>query len=168
MAQYGRPNSTIQWLGWSAVGAANREDCLNEVVPNEDVNYIRCVDAGPDTYECGLTNVVDPGVHTGHIFRFRFRRDAGLAQRCVAHFYQGALYIAQSGTIAATDNYQTVETTLTAVQAALITDYTDLRIWIISNNMGVGDTLRVTWVELEVPDAVIAPTVTTNPASGVT
>jgi len=160
MAQYARPNSTPRAGPWTAYGAATLHECIDEVTPNDDTDYITVHDGsvGSDYCKIGLSAVADPEVHTGHIVRFRVKSGGGSAHRGITELYQGSTGIASGlcGTWSYTGSWATFECTLSEADAAKITDYSDLFLLFWTNNFSTGDVGRITWAELEVPDALAA------------
>jgi hypothetical protein len=147
--QYARPDGTITAGAWSVSGAPSHHEAIDESSPNGDTDYIQA--SANTTAEVSLTGVTDPGVDTGHVIRFN-----SLVQRTGStvevQLYQGAVPIASTGPrIHASSNiYETFAYTLSAGEAGTITDYSDLRLRIISSIDR--RSVRVTWAELEVSD----------------
>ena len=150
-AQFGRPNSTISAGSWTAVGAPQLWQTVDEVTANDDTDYAEA--AVNTTAEFGLSSVPDPGVSTGHIVRWRYKpAGAGTGEYIVVNLYQGATLIRSSGNISGTRGvYNDASFTLTNAEADSITNYGDLRLMINTTNLGGGESMRVTWLELEVP-----------------
>ena len=152
MAQFARPDSDLSTGGWTAQGQTNLYECVDEETANDDTDYILA--EGDTTCELGLSDVNDPNSSTGHIIRFRIKSTGSKApERCQVDLYQGTTLIASTGTQSSRDAYSSFEYTLTAIEADSIGNYADLRFKIISSNLDTGETMRCTWVELEVPDA---------------
>lgn len=155
MAQFARPDSDISTGSWTGSYTA-----IDEVTAS-DADFITSDDnTSPDTFECGLSNVTDPVSSTGHIVRWRWRKEAtgGHTINPVVRLMQGATTIA-SKTVAAFDTATFTDDsfTLSGAEADSITDYTDLRLQFER----AGDTggspsgrrfLEVSWAELEVPN----------------
>lgn len=70
--QFARPDSDIGVHGSiNPVGAATQWDCVNEEDADDEATEV--VLAGNADYNCGLTNLTDPGKSGGHSIFFRFR-----------------------------------------------------------------------------------------------
>ena len=153
-AQFGRPDGTVSAGSWTAVGAATLHEATDEVTANDDTDYADAAGVNT-TAELSLSNVTDPVSSTGHIVRWRYKpAGSAAAERIVVDLYQGTTLIRTSGNVTGTRGvYNDASFTLTATEADSITDYTDLRLKINTTNLGASESMRVTWLELEVPDA---------------
>ena len=166
MSQFERPDADISVNGWiNQVSGSVLWSAIDEVVaddtdfiqsPNDPVN-VAC--------EVRLSDVVDPVSSTGHILRFRIGKNTTSGKQIDLNvaLMQGGTTIASFNRVGiGTTN--TVVTTLSAAQADLITDYTNLSVRFTANVSGNGATrsARVYWVEFEVPD--VAGPVTLQPA----
>jgi hypothetical protein len=128
--QFARPDSDINLGSWTDQDG-NTTDlyaAIDEETPS-DADYVKDpVQATPDTLEEGLSDVTDPGIHTNHVVRYRYRKQGGTKTA------QLKVYLMQSSTEIASwthsdvpETWTTAQQTLTEVQAGNITDYTDLR-----------------------------------------
>lgn len=149
MAQYGRPGSDVSTGAWAATPLYEKID----EATCSDADYVQSANnPSSDTFECGLSSVSDPGVHTGHVLRCRVvgsgtgTIDFGL--------YQGSTAIATYGATAWPASFTTWTLNLSEAQAGNITDYADLRVRVIAHKTSGGLAYaRCSWAELEAPDA---------------
>lgn len=131
--QYARPDSDITDGNWvnESLSNTNLYASIDETIAN-DSDYIQSSTspAPVDITEIGLSNVTDPTVHTGHIVRYRYKKDAagGDAINLVVRLMQGSTEIASWQHMDITDSYQVAAQVLTTTQAGNISDYTDLRL----------------------------------------
>ncbi len=151
MAQYGRPGSDIT-TGWTTTPLWSK---IDEVSP-DDADFITGTGA-TKTAEVKLSSVADPGDHTNHVWSLRLKATgSSAAEKCTVTLYQG------STSIEVLINNQTIVRnafnlwTGTLVNAANISDYTDLRFRLVTGGSnGAAETIDCSWIELSVPD--IAP-----------
>ena len=151
--QFARPNSDISIGGWTddAGGTTNIYTVIDD---NTTTEYIEALNGTNTTGQFGTTNVDDPGVGTGHIIRFSMQGTGnGAPERCRVQLYQGGTQIADTGNFTNRGSWGTKSYTLSEAEANSITDYTDLRFYVISSNLGGTEDMWVAWVELEVPEA---------------
>ncbi len=155
MVQIARPDSDISQGGWSLEGSAAEGtvwESLDEVTANDGVDYIESL-AADDTCEVGLSNVTDPGGNTGYWLRLQIRGEgSGGPERCAIALFEGATQRAISGNFTSRAAWALQSYQLTTGEADSITAFTDLRIKLISDNLGGGETMWVTQAFLEVPD----------------
>jgi hypothetical protein len=163
--QYARPDGTNSAGGWTYSGASSLHEAVNE--PNaDDSNYMSAT--SDTTAELSLSSITDPVVHTGHVIRFRILSIGGGAkERCQVQLYDGANPIGSSAAEQSRDAYGTFTYNVLEAEATNISSYANLSVRIVSSSVGGGEEVRLSWVELEVPDAtgaaaptVILPTVT--------
>lgn len=160
MAQFSRPDNDDTIDVWSDEGGGTTDifQSIDEVTAN-DSDFVRS-DTTPDAgeeYFAGMSTVIDPGVSTGHILRWRYHKDvaAGRTIQMRLILRDGSTTIVvrlftNVSDIVAQDTY-----TLSTSEADSITDYSNLNVRIDAIRTGGGGPRRgqVTWVELEVPDA---------------
>lgn len=132
MAQFGRPEADI--TAWASGTFAD----LDEASPS-DAEFIAS-DSAPasDTAEYRFSDMEDPLASTGHLVRYRYRKDAafGAQINLTVSLRQGAG--TQIATWSHTDisaDWSTAEQTLTAGEADAITDYADLRIRFVADQV---------------------------------
>jgi hypothetical protein len=176
MSQFALPDADLSNGSFFGVPAAPLNLWQN-LDDNSETDYIEssgwdAADAGVDSIQHSLSNVLDPGVSSGHILRLRWSAPTynGSSYTVQIGLYQGApfngILIALSASVvsAAQATPTTLAYTLTAAEADSITDYTDLTISItIADNGGAnaGD-FRAYWAELEVPST--GPAIKKQPA----
>lgn len=132
MAQFARPDSDVTIGTWTPTPLYQQ---IDEVTPS-DVDYIESAkNPVNDTCEVDLSDVEDPEVSTGHVIRYRYKKDAtgGNIIDLIVRLMQGAVEIASWTHNDIGDTIVQAEQTLTGPQADSITDYTDLRLRFIAN-----------------------------------
>ena len=157
MVQIARPDADISAGSWTLEGSAPEGtiwESLDEVSANDAVDYIESV-GGDHTCEVGLETLTDPGGNTGYVLRLVIRGEgSGGPERCLIALFEGATQRAISGNLSSRAAWGAVSYTLTTGEADSITAFTDLRIKLISDNLGGGETMWVTQAFFEVPDVV--------------
>lgn len=157
MAQFARPDSDVTNTGTGGFGS------IDESTPS-DVDFWFGDNNTAEELEVGLTNVTDPGVSTGHTFRYRIAKTnagtvdgTGNAVTVTARLMQGTTEIAADTAKTADGTWTQYALTLTGPQADAITDYTNLRLEFVTSASGGSPANRrggaVSWAELETPDA---------------
>jgi hypothetical protein len=153
MAQYGRPDTTISGAGWTANGGPSELwDCVNEA-PYSDTDY--CRGTGNVTMELKFSTVTDPISSSGHSLRFRARSSgSGGPERMNVYIYQGGTLIATAYANQAVNrgSFADYSYDLLTTEADAITDYADIR-FLITTSQGSSETIDISWIEFEVPDA---------------
>ena len=170
-AQYARPNSTVTAAGWTPVAAGTLHEALDEVSGN-DTDYITSGNGNNSSVILGLSPIVDPGTYTSnHILRYRCQSSNGAKgpERCNVALYQGTTQIYVAPNASASVGAFSLQS-FTIPDASAITDYSALRVHLISDALDAGESIEISWVELEVPDAVATtpPTVTSPTFADVT
>jgi len=150
MAQYAAPDADIVDGAWldEAAGNTNLFNGLPPAVPGapaagDDATYIES-EANPSASACGfgLATLEDPASSTGHIMRWRRKKDASgggqmdlttqLRMTYVSEGSMGTLIGEKAETdvsdVVANDSY-----TLTGGEADTITDYADLQVRFLAN-----------------------------------
>lgn len=139
--------SKLQTYPWNATGAGTFIDSPNNPtgLDSESVKF-------------SLNNVTDPGTNKGHRLRVVWYKNGTSTMRGDVELRQGTTLIASfantSTSVLVNGSRDMFDTyLLTEAEAAAITDYTDLRIWVRPNRTsGATSTdLRLRAVELEVP-----------------
>ena len=158
-AKTARPDSTVADGGWTPA-APNTHLEIDEVAPDDAVTLVQVVGA-VGTLEVGLSDIVNANPAYAHILSFRIEADVGngaAPEKIEMQLYQGVTLIATTGAqTAARGAWTTFQSTLTALEVAAITDYTDLRFRFVPTAAG-GETVRVTWAELAVVEPVTSGT----------
>ena len=154
MVQIARPDSDISAGLWNPVGGpTSLFDAINEVTANDDTDYIEALNGENTTCELGLTSLTDPVSSIDHTIRFRMQgTGSGAPERCEVQLFEGATQKATTGAQTSRAAWATKTYTLSAAEADSISDYTDLRLKIISSNLGATEDMWVTWAEFEVPE----------------
>lgn len=156
--QFARPASDVTINQWmicpGCVGPLFAQ--INEVVP-DDTDFIQTVPNPVNAiYETHLSPVSDPQTNTGHFLRYRFQKIGAVARiiNLTVELRQGATVIATFAHLDIPLAITQANQELTPAQAALITDYTDLRIRFIADTASgiMAARAAVTWAEFEVPD----------------
>lgn len=139
MAQFGRPEADI--TAWASGTFAD----IDETVAN-DADYVSS-DTAPanDPYVTRLSDMEDPVSSTGHIVRYRYRKNsAGGAQiDLTVQLRQGYVNEGTPGTLIATlgthtnvsDTWTAGSYTLSGAEADAITDYTSLFVRFVANQV---------------------------------
>lgn len=163
--QFGTPDGDISAGSWTDEGTVDNDGNLytsiDESSADGDDSYI--LSAGTTTTsEVSLTNVTDPGVDTGHEIHIWMRAiGSGGGEKLTVSLFQGTTQIEEfKNNTNRSSTYAEKTLALAAANVANITDYTDLRIRIISATLGSGEELRVTKAELQIPDVAVGETLT--------
>ena len=124
--QYAKPDADVSAGGWTPSTGGDLYACIDEPVAS-DADYIQSSD-NPDNDECRITlsNVIDPQVSTGHIIRYRYRKQGTDQIDLVASLYQSTTLVhAETHTNIGT-GFIDGEFALTNDEADAITDYAAL------------------------------------------
>ncbi len=161
MAQFARPDSTISAGLWEPIGGPSTLwECMDEVTANDGTDYIEALNGEDTTCEIGLSDLTDPVSNVDHTIRFKMQGTGSSGpERCEVQLFDGATQIATTGTQTSRAAWAEKTYTLIQSQADNIGDYTDLRLKIISSNLGATEDMWVTWAEFEVPDASGGPSI---------
>lgn len=166
MAQFARPDSDVSagsWVTaplWQQIDESSPSDA-DFITGPTGLSYSAC--------EIGLSNVTDPVSSSGHIARYRYRKNPLTTEtnQIRVTLLQGAAQIAQWEHTGIGTTFVQQDQTLSGAQADSITDYADLRVTFESKRTGLADPLNsgvdVSWDEFEVPDA---PAAGPGPAKG--
>lgn len=155
MAQYLRPDSTVSGGTWRLNGASPMHACIDEVVPDDAVTYLKAYDIDqPCSGTVGLSSAFDPGIHTGHVVRVRMKKDAGSGHRLQVTLQQVGVGVISTWLLEfnSAPDWTTFSTTINPVNVANITDYSALQLVLACQNWS-SDQGSVTWAEMEIPDA---------------
>jgi len=147
--QFARPANDISLGGWSSPAWSK----TNEVVPDDDGSYTEKTGLG--ILEFGLSGVNDPGVGTDHIIRFRAKQQSGSKgpEKLNCQLYEGGVLIAETGLQTLTrGSHVSFEYALSEIEANSIGNYNDLRLKFVPDQ-GDTEVMRLTWAEVQVPDA---------------
>jgi hypothetical protein len=150
VAQIVRPTSDVTTGSWGTT------PLFSKVNDQSDATVITSPAAATEC-ELALGDPTAPSVDTGHILTVRcYATGSGAGEKLTHYLYQGTTLIATSAanTISrGSGSIADYSYTLTTGEAALITDYTDLRIRMARTTGGGGETITVAECWLEVPDA---------------
>jgi hypothetical protein len=145
MAQFGRP-STDTFREWEEDDGTTTDifDQIDET-SFDDADYIRTpVAPTSDVYVTKLTTLEDPQVSTGHVVRYRYRKDTtgGAQIDLTVQLRQGYVNEGTPGTQIAQWTHTAIAETITAAaqtlsgaEADAITDYTDLYLRFVGNQV---------------------------------
>lgn len=162
MTQRAVPVLTLQIGGWAPIpGIFQRHQCVDEgtATHDGDSTYVRATSAAAASTALGLASLDDPTTHTGHLLRWVARAvgpTAGKQWKLELRRTSDNLKIHDTGWIEPGSTYASGASSLSEAEAALITDYSALALVLKTNGVmtwAAGDELRVTAIELEVPDA---------------
>ncbi len=167
-AQFARPDGTEpSSSGWTATGAPTLHEATDETAV-DDADYMTT--GGSATGELSLSDIADPGVDTGHIIRFRMISTGSKGgERLDFRLLQGSTEIVAYGNLQSRGSYTTFVYALDAATVANISNYSDLRYEASTTSVDSGEEMRISWMELEVPDAsgATAPTLSSSTVTGV-
>jgi hypothetical protein len=121
--QYARPDTDISAGGWLPSSGSDLYAMVDETTPS-DSDFIYTFSLG--ACEVALSPLVDPGVHTDHVVKYRAQGDD--ATDLAVSLKQGSTTIASWTETNASSTVTTYTHTLTTDEAEDITDYTDLRL----------------------------------------
>ena len=152
MAQYAVPDADIHDGNWTDEGAGTI-DIFNGVSPDtagsigagDDTDYAES-DSAPSSSPVafGLSTIEDPAVSTGHIMRWRRGKNAagGAQIDLTVELRQGYTGEGAQGTLINTfsdtdipDSFTTTTDTLTGGEADAITNYADLQVRFVANQV---------------------------------
>jgi hypothetical protein len=155
--QFGRPSADVSAGAYTPTPVWQQ---LDDAAADDDTSVVDSANNPAETdgtgFEVALGSIPDPQSSTGHIVRVRGRRNGGARTVTLNwRLYQSSTAIAAAQSLTMTDSYQTSSHTLSSAEADAITNYSDLRVrvWGTTSGGGAGSKLRVTWIELEMPDA---------------
>lgn len=156
MAQIARPNSTINNGGWSVIGASTHHEAVDDEVRDDDSSYVKCVE-GTTVMKLGLSALQEPTVKLDHIVTIWAKAiGSGKGESLDGWLYQGVTLIGKpysKKSIGRIDYSYGIRGYLSVNEIALITDYSALEVHFAYKVIGAGEEIRITLIELEVPDA---------------
>ena len=145
MAQFGRPSTDTTRDNWVEDDDTTTDifDQIDESVA-DDGDYIKTgLTPTSDVYVTKLTTLEDPLSSSGHIVRYRFRKDAsgGDALDLLVQLREGYTNEGAQGTLIASENNVDIsgagwvdgDFTLSGAEADAITDYTSLYLRFVAN-----------------------------------
>ncbi len=147
--QYARPVSDIENPGgWTAEPLWEKID----EEPFDDGDFlISPKSSAGDSFTIGLSGVIDPEVHTGHVIRIRIK--TGVTGTFKYELMQGAVVIKGSGDVVLGTVFAEYNMLLTEEEAGNISDYGALRLRVTTVATQKNQRQNVSWIKIDVPDA---------------
>lgn len=150
MSQILRPDSDITTgdSAWTPSTGTTRYGVIDEA-SYSDTDYISTTSRNMEQI-CGLSNPsATPGAGGGTL---RWRGKAGSTGKTITpSILQGTTVIKAGSAVTVTTSFAGYTLTLSEAEMASITDWTNLRVRVVSGNQ-TGTTFYVSWAEFEVPD----------------
>jgi hypothetical protein len=140
MPQFARPSADTVRTAWTdqAGGTTDIYTTIDEATP-DDADYIKtAAPPGTNEFETLLTPVTDPVVDTGHVIRWRRRKQpaTGSAQvNLTVRLLQGTTQITSRADNDIPGTFTTSSYTLTTAEAGGITNYSDLRLEFVATQV---------------------------------
>ena len=170
MVQKVIPQSCSDRAGWTGGSAGNAQNTTNlSTYCNSDntSTYITgdvgmdSAPVGPAIFPIGRPpSVDDPEVAGDHWLRYiAFAQQGGFAgppSLTIALFQDTTLIRTTTNSSVSTIQFTEYGSELSDAQANSITDYDDLRIRVTNNGTDMGDSIKIAYMYLEVPDATVA------------
>lgn len=162
MTQAAVPDSTLINGGWAPMpGIQPRHQVVDEGVSSHDgdTSYVTASASTAKATALGLASLADPAVDTGHVVRWVAREVGSTANKqfkIELRRVSDNFKVHDTGWQIPGASYAAGSSTLSEAEAANITDYGDLGVVIKVNSItswGASNEIRVTAIELEVPDA---------------
>jgi hypothetical protein len=170
MSQFGRPSSDITVADWTTSPLWSKID----EATFSDADLISSNNNTNNACEVALSAVTDPLGNTGHVVRYRYRKNAaaGNARDITVALVQGATVRASATHTGISETFTAGSFTLASGEADAITDYADLRLRFTPGGTTGGSggnrrSVEVSWAELEVPDVPVTATRTVPAAVAV-
>lgn len=147
MPQFGRPSTDTTREAWEEDDGTTTSifDQIDEATA-DDLDFIRsALVPTSDAYVTKLTTLTDPLQSTGHIVRYRYRKDADVGSQIdlTVQLRQGYVSEVSQGTLIAGTTHTNIggtawiagSITLSGAEADSITDYTDLYLRFVGNQV---------------------------------
>lgn len=162
--QFARPDQDVSKENWDdAVGGDNDNILYDEIDESarNDADYatsgsLSLLDTS-ETWETGLTNVIDPQTSSNHIVKYVYRKNTagGNVIDLTVRLIQGSTTIASWTHTNIGETFTLASQTLSAVQTDSITNYSDLRLRFTGTySSGLSArAVEISWAEFEVPAA---------------
>jgi hypothetical protein len=146
MAQFARPDADLNVGGFEneAAGTTNLFQSIDEAVASDSDFVVSDPLTDPDVYVCSLSPLEDPLTSSGHVVRYRYQKSAsgGAQVNLTVELRQGYVDEGTQGTLIASQSHTDIpatptagEFTLTAVEADAITNYADLALRFVSDQV---------------------------------
>ena len=153
---YAYPTEDLEVGNWTPSTGSSLYACVDED-PYSDSDYISLLGADSSlTRSCYLKlgALTDPGVNTGHKLSIRWHGSPewGKREECYFLLYQDSTEICRiQKWLVETSVFTTEEHSLSEAEANRITDYTKLKVRILSVSIADHD-FHVSWIRFEVPE----------------
>jgi hypothetical protein len=164
-SQFARPASTVLTGGWRTdTAGTDLHTALDETTPDDNDYIISETDPASDTCVIGFGTVDNPNVLTGHMIRWRTRKEGTGDVRLLVDVMSGSTLVQDFQIDPLPAGVTAYEEELTGFSVEQISDYADLRLRFTAELVDGTAAAVVTWAELEVPE-VQDPRVWLRPAS---
>lgn len=161
-AQFARPDSDITKDNWDDAAGGNNDNVLYDEIDESVQNDADYSTSGPisildttETWEVGLSNIIDPETSSNHVVRYAYGKDAagGVQINLTVRLMQGSTEIASWPHANIGNGFTLATQTLSAAQADSITNYSDLRLRFTADySLSIAArSAQISWAELEVP-----------------
>jgi hypothetical protein len=154
MAQFLRPSSDVTTTNWTrSAGSSDYWTYIDETTADSS-DYVQTQTQAAGL-EVGLSTVSIPQNRANHIVRLQaWALGSAAGERQTVLLLQGATTIATvvNNAVITRNTPTSLTYTLTSGEANNITDYSDLRLRFTAGTLAGGETYRVSWAEMEVPD----------------
>lgn len=162
--QYARPDQDITKDNWDDAAGGDNDNALYDEINESTQNDANYSTSGPlslldttETWEVGLSNVIDPQSSSNHIVRYTYGKDTsgGNVIDLNVKLMQGTTQIASWTHTGIGTGFTLATQTLSAAEADSITNYSDLRLRFTATYSSglIARSAQVSWAELEVPPA---------------
>lgn len=145
MAQFARPDADLVNESYTRTPTDTDMYGVIDETSYDDADYVSSPTAPTsDVLAVGLSNVEDPQVDTGHIVRYRYQKNTtgGAQIDLTVQLRQGYVNEATQGTLIHSEPHTNIPNgwtagtfTLTAPEAQNITDYTNLQLRFVANQV---------------------------------
>lgn len=173
MTQFARPDADTAIGGFNSSGGGALWQSVDDISPDDDTTYIETsvIFAG-DQVVLRLSDLTDPGVHTGHTLRIRVWDDTGLADTFSVWLEvastQALITDTAWGAGDGGSTWGTYTYTLSSTEAANIADYSDLQVRIKAGDEADRSGIcRITSFEFEAPGGAVSISDQPDDARGV-
>jgi hypothetical protein len=144
MSIFSRPDADVTNEGYvnEAAASSGLFASIDEVAADDNDYIVSAAAPTNDVYVCSLSNIADPGVSSGHVVRYRYRKSSagGASISLVAELRQGYVSEGTQGTLIASAYHSDISSLVSTGQISLseaeansITNYNDLFIRFVYN-----------------------------------
>lgn len=162
--QYARPDQDISKENWDDAAGGDNDNILYDEINESTQNDSNYATSGSlslldttETWEVGLSNVIDPQSSSNHIVRYTYGKDAsdGNVIDLTVRLMQGTTQIASWTHNGIGTGFTLATQTLGAAEADSISNYSDLRLRFTATYSSgiIARSAQISWAELEVPPA---------------